>query len=69
MSARSNYQLAYPRIEEFLATVGRRVFIKPIYEELMKTEAGKKFARELYPRVRGSYHPIVQATIDKIVRV
>jgi leukotriene-A4 hydrolase len=69
MSARSNYQLAYPRIEEFLATVGRRVFIKPIYEELMKTEAGKKFARELYARVRGSYHPIVQATIDKIVRV
>jgi leukotriene-A4 hydrolase len=67
MAVRSKYEPAYPRTEEFLSTVGRRVYIKPIYEELMKTEAGKKFAREIYARVRNSYHPIVQSSIDKIV--
>jgi len=68
MVVRNQYQPAYPRLGEFLATVGRRIYIKPLYEELVKTEAGKKLAEEIYSRVRSSYHPISQAAIDKIVR-
>ena len=48
--------------------MGRRIYIKPLYEELVKTEAGKKLAEEVYSRLRSSYHPISQAAIDKIVR-
>jgi leukotriene-A4 hydrolase len=67
MAVRNQYEPAYPKMEEFLAIVGRRIYIKPLYEELVKTEAGKEVARAIYRRVRTSYHPISQATIDKIV--
>lgn len=67
MAVRTGYQVAYPKLEEFLTDVGRRVYVKPIYEQLMKSEAGKRLARDIYSRVRGGYHPIVQATIDQIL--
>jgi len=67
MAVRNQYQPAYPRLEEFLATVGRRKYIKPLYEELVKTDAGKRFAQTTYSRVRSTYHPISQAAIDKIM--
>lgn len=67
MAVRNQYQPAYPKLEQFLATVGRRIYIKPLYEELIKTDAGTQFARTVYSRVRNTYHPISQATIDKIV--
>lgn len=67
MALRCQYTPAYPRLEEFVATVGRLIFIKPLYEELMKSESGRKMARAIYSRVRANYHPISQAAIDKIV--
>lgn len=66
-AVRCRYAPAYPRLEEFLTTVGRMFFIKPLYEELLKTENGKKLAEAIYSRVRSQYHPISQAAIDKIV--
>ena len=68
MAVRNGYEVAYPRLEEFLMTVGRRLFIKPLYEELAKNEDGLKFARSVYRTARGLYHPITQATIDRILR-
>ena len=68
MAVRNQYQAAYPRLEEFLATVGRRIYIKPPYEGLVKTDSGRKFAEAIYSRARDGYHPISQAAMDKIVR-
>jgi len=67
MAVRCQYTPAYPRLEDFLSSVGRRIFIKPLYEELLKTENGKKLAEAIYSRVRSQYHPISQTAIDKIV--
>ena len=67
MAVRNQYQPAYPRLETFLGSVGRRIFIKPLYEELVKTAAGRHMAEAIYSRVRDSYHPISQASIDAIV--
>jgi aminopeptidase N len=67
MVVRNRYQPAYSRLDAFLGSVGRRIYIKPLYEELVKTAAGKRMAEEIYSRVRSSYHPISQASIDAIV--
>jgi len=67
MAAKAGYTPAYPKIEQFLCSVGRRKFLKPIYTELMKTEEGQARARQVYAQARPSYHPIAQATIDGIV--
>ena len=67
MSVRANYQPAFPRMEQFLCSVGRRKFLKPLYAELMKTPEGQERARRIYEKARPGYHPIAQATIDRIV--
>lgn len=67
MAIQQNYTAAYPRLEEFLSTVGRRKYLKPLYEALVKTEAGRKIAERVYAKARPAYHPIAQATVDQIL--
>jgi leukotriene A-4 hydrolase/aminopeptidase len=68
MSIRNKYEPAYPRLEEFLMTIGRRKFIKPLYEELAKTPEGKERAIAIYRKARSSYHPIAVTTIDEVLK-
>ena len=67
MAVRSGYRPAYPRLEEFLCSVGRRKFLKPLYSELMKTDEGRELARRIYARARSGYHPIARATVDGLL--
>ncbi len=68
ISAKHRYEPAFPRMEEFLTSQGRRKFLQPLYAELVKTPAGKALARKIYAKARPTYHPIAVATIDGIVR-
>jgi leukotriene-A4 hydrolase len=68
MSIRNRYEPAYPRLEEFLMSIGRRKFIKPLYEELAKTPEGKERALAIYRRARSTYHPISVASIDEVLK-
>jgi leukotriene A-4 hydrolase/aminopeptidase len=68
ISIRNNYETAYPRLEEYLTSIGRQKLIKPLYEELVKTPAGKERALKIYAKARSGYHPIAQTSVDKIVK-
>ena len=68
ISIRNNYDTAYPRLEEYLTSIGRQKLIKPLYEELVKTPAGKERAQKIYAKARPGYHPIAQTSVDKIVK-
>ena len=68
MAIKNNYSAADARLEEFLTTIGRRKFVKPLFEELIKTPEGKKRAAEIYAKARPGYHPITQASIDQIFK-
>jgi leukotriene A-4 hydrolase/aminopeptidase len=67
MSVRNRYEPAYARLEQFLTTVGRRKFLKPLYEELAKTPEGRERALRIYAKARSGYHPIAQATVDELL--
>ncbi|MFO0811554.1 MAG: leukotriene A4 hydrolase C-terminal domain-containing protein [Gemmataceae bacterium] len=67
LAVRHGYEAAYPRVEEFLTTQGRRKFLKPLYEELAKTPAGVARARAIYAKAKPTYHPIAVATVDAIL--
>ena len=58
MSIRNQYQPAWPRLEQFLLTVGRNKFLKPLYTELMKASEGAAFARRVFEQARPGYHPV-----------
>jgi hypothetical protein len=68
MAVAGSYAPAYPRLEEFLCSVGRRKFLKPLYSELMKTPEGAERARRIYAKARPGYHPIAQTTLDALVK-
>jgi len=68
MSIRNRYEPATQRLEEFLTTIGRRKFIKPLYEELAKTPEGKERALAIYRRARSTYHPIAVTSIDDVLK-
>jgi leukotriene-A4 hydrolase len=65
-SVDAGYRDAWPAVERFLTTQGRRKFLEPLYEKLMKSDAA--FARRVYAKARATYHPLSQGTIDKIVK-
>ncbi|MGB3377853.1 MAG: leukotriene A4 hydrolase C-terminal domain-containing protein, partial [Allopontixanthobacter sediminis] len=63
------YDPAVPAAEKFLATVGRRKFVSPLFEALMEQgNWGQPIARRIYAKTRPTYHAITQGTVDKLMR-
>lgn len=67
IAIRTHYQPAFARLEQYLVHIGRRKLITPLYQELMKSEQGKRFAQRVYAVARPGYHPLAQGTVDAIV--
>ncbi len=67
LSTVNGYSEADAAVEAFLTTVGRRKFLRPLYEQLVKTDQGRARARGIYGKARPGYHPMAVQTIDRIV--
>ncbi|MCC6385713.1 MAG: M1 family metallopeptidase [Bacteroidia bacterium] len=63
----NHYEPAYSNLEEFLTTVGRRKFLRPLYSALAKTDSGKALALKIYKHARNGYHAVSITTIDQIL--
>lgn len=68
IAIRNNYEKMNGKIESFLINTGRRKFLSPLYNELVKTEAGKKRAKEIYEKARPNYHFVATNTFDKLLK-
>jgi len=64
---RAGYAPAYPRLENYLTSIGRRSLVKELYEELVKTPAGAERARAIYGKARPLYQVPLAAQLDEIV--
>ena len=62
------YEPAVPAIERFLTSQGRRKFLRPLYEDLMRSPWGQPIARRVYAGARSSYHSVSAQTLDTIVK-
>jgi aminopeptidase N len=67
IAIRHRYEPAMPTLERFLTSQGRRKFLKPLYEDLSKSDWGKAEAKRLYAFARPGYHAVATATLDPIV--
>ena len=63
----ADYAPAMPRLEQFLVTVGRRKFLKPLYEALLRTANGKERALAMYQKARPHYHAVAVRTLDELL--
>jgi leukotriene-A4 hydrolase len=68
ISIRNKYDKMAPKIEAFLINTGRRKFLSPLYNEMLKTEEGRKQAKIIYDKARPNYHFVATNTFDKLIK-
>ncbi|MGK2960550.1 MAG: M1 family metallopeptidase [Gemmatimonadaceae bacterium] len=61
----NRYEPAFPALERFLLSQGRRKFVAPLFADLAATDWGKAMAMDIYRRARPMYHSVSTGTIDK----
>ena len=67
LAAMNRDDAALPAMEEFLGSVGRGKFVKPLYKALADDKQwGLPIARRLYAKLRPTYHPLVARDVDKL---
>jgi leukotriene-A4 hydrolase len=64
---RHQYEPAYPSLEKFLMTVGRRKFLIPLYSEMKKHAHTREKARAIYQMARPNYHFVTINTLDELL--
>jgi hypothetical protein len=64
----AQYLPAYPALERFLTSIGRRYLLRPVYLELAETPEGLEFGRRVYAKARPGYHAITQQGIDAVLK-
>jgi leukotriene-A4 hydrolase len=67
IAIRNKYEPAFPSLERFLTSQGRRKFLRPLYEDLVRTDWGKAMAKQIYAKARPLYHAVSTATLDPIL--
>ncbi len=63
----NQYSPAYPAMESFLMSVGRRKFLMPLYETMMQSEETKQMAFAIYRKARQNYHSIATGSVDEVL--
>ncbi len=67
IAIRNDYQPAWPRLEKYLLSIGRNKLIKPLYQELAKTDEGLAFARQIFARAKPGHHPLTVFVVENIL--
>ncbi|RAK57141.1 M1 family metallopeptidase [Phenylobacterium deserti] len=64
----NRYEPALPFLEAFLGSVGRGLFLRPLYQGLMRQgDWGRPLARRYFDASRAGYHPTVASSVERIV--
>ncbi|MDH3748797.1 MAG: M1 family metallopeptidase [Gammaproteobacteria bacterium] len=57
IAIRNDYEPAYGRLEDFLTSIGRNKFLRPLYQDLM--DSGKAdMASRIFEKAKPGYHPL-----------
>lgn len=54
---RNQYQPAYARLENFLSSIGRNKFLRPLYRAMMENNE-QAMAQEIFEKAKPAYHPL-----------
>ena len=68
LAIQNRYEPAYPALEQFLTSQGRRKFLEPLYKRLAATPEGMERARAIYTKARPTYHSVSRQTIDQVLK-
>ena len=60
------YSAINPNLEEFLLRVGRRKFVLPLYQALIKQDQEKAVA--IYKKARANYHAVTTSSLNELLK-
>jgi len=62
---KNRYEPALPTLERFLTSVGRRKFVRPLFQALLaEGDWGRTLAQRIYREARPGYHPVTSTSVD-----
>lgn len=67
IAIKSGYQVVLPGVENILSSVGRMLYLKPLYRSLLEAEWSKNLVRGIFEKNKETYHPIAGAGIESII--
>lgn len=67
IAIRNDYAPAMPRVEQMLTSMGRLLYVLPVYHALVETEAGKQRARDIYQVARAGYHQLTRVEVESLL--
>jgi aminopeptidase N len=65
---RSGYAPAAAKVESFLIGNGRRKYVLPLYEAILKTNGGRERAEAIFANARAGYHPITVDSVERLLK-
>lgn len=65
--AKRRHSAAYGALEQYLNRYGRGRLVRPIYQALAENGSDLTRAREMFARARASYHPLVDASVARVL--
>jgi aminopeptidase N len=60
------YKTAYPRLEQFLSSVGRRKFVLPLYQALVENNQ-RSLAEATFKKYQKNYHAVTIASVQELL--
>jgi leukotriene A-4 hydrolase/aminopeptidase len=67
IAATSGYEPVFPRIRNVLSSVGRMKYVRPLYQALGRTPAGRALAREVFASAAPTYHALTRRTAEAVM--
>jgi leukotriene-A4 hydrolase len=67
LAVQYKYEAAYPAMEKFLISVGRRKFLLPLYKGLLRSNEGRTLAIAIFKKAEPGYHSVAANTIRDMI--
>jgi aminopeptidase N len=64
----SGYQDIFPRVENFMGSIGRILYVLPIVRAMIETDWTKERVRPLFENVKAKYHQITIGWLDGVLK-
>lgn len=64
----SGYENIMPRVEKFMGTIGRMLYVLPVMRAMIETEWSRDLARPLFERIKGMHHQITVRAMDGMLK-
>jgi len=64
----SGYESILPRVEQFMGTIGRMLYVLPVVRALTEAEWSRGYVRPLFERVRDRHHQITVNAIEGFLK-